>query len=880
MSTNTNDEKIRIVDLESGDETVNITDSSHVMMIDSQSTGSKKLTMTVLLNKILAYIKANPATALPNSIAGQVLVTDANNTIKWANKDTQVNADWEANSGVARILNKPNLSQYVTNTTLESALETVNASVTAEATARRDADEAINTTVAGLSASLTDNVATLNNTITTKENALKAADTALQTAITAEESARTAADTALNDRVDATNAEVAKTATAWVFKGSKSASDISGLTELRNGDVYQVSSNGTISGNPVKAGDVVAYYGSSWIHVSHALVAQAQADWNQDNSDAVDYIKNKPADIVQDAAYRHTDNNFTDAYMEKLDHAVVSSDLAAVATSGSYDDLSNKPTIPTVPTIVSAFQNDAGYITATSVEGKAEKSEMGISAISGDNLKKNIQLKTGLNTDVVVEHQDISGKAEKSELTISAVSGDDSKKNIQLKNGTAVDVVVEHQDISGKQDVISDLADIRSKANAAYVKDANGIPKADLASAVQTSLGNADTAIQRSDLATVATSGDYDDLTNKPTIPEVYNYTASGSGLIITEESGVKNVKVENPVPTNGSVGNVLKKTAKGTEWGTVSIPVTDVTVDGNSVVSNGTAAIPAIPDVSDKAEKSEMSVEAVSGDATKKTITLKSGLSVDVVTEHKAELPTEGKTEGKVLTVNNSDEVVWGDAQGGTDLPTYGKSDNGKMLAVVDTDGYGNMELQWVAPLPDYNEDDAGKMLSVGVRTIEGGEVAELKWTEAQGGFASMPKESVNIGAIDDNYVQTISVNNNKYSIASGYVDHLADQVNIKMASTDYPDAIVQFNTSNTTSDLDFIEVYNGTTKLKRLYPSHTFLDSSIIEIAGYSDSDTTTANPVTEFFQASDTVFVRILGDTYTVLTGKCTLKVGGGE
>jgi hypothetical protein len=125
MSTNTIDEKIRIVDLESGDETVNITDSSHVMMIDSQSTGSKKLTMTVLLNKILAYIKANPSTALPNSIAGQVLVTDANNTIKWANKDTQVNADWEANSGVARILNKPNLSQYVTNTTLESALETV-----------------------------------------------------------------------------------------------------------------------------------------------------------------------------------------------------------------------------------------------------------------------------------------------------------------------------------------------------------------------------------------------------------------------------------------------------------------------------------------------------------------------------------------------------------------------------------------------------------------------------------------------------------------------------------------------------------------------------------------------------------------------------------
>lgn len=38
--------------------------------------------------------------------------------------------------------------------------------------------------------------------------------------------------------------------------------------------------------------------------------------------------------------------------------------LATVATSGNYNDLSNKPTIPTVPTNVSAFNNDAGYLTS------------------------------------------------------------------------------------------------------------------------------------------------------------------------------------------------------------------------------------------------------------------------------------------------------------------------------------------------------------------------------------------------------------------------------------------------------------------------------------------------------------------------------------
>ena len=46
---------------------------------------------------------------------------------------------------------------------------------------------------------------------------------------------------------------------------------------------------------------------------------------------------------------------------------VSGNDLAEVATSGSYNDLSNKPTIPEVPTNVSAFVNDASYLTPNDV---------------------------------------------------------------------------------------------------------------------------------------------------------------------------------------------------------------------------------------------------------------------------------------------------------------------------------------------------------------------------------------------------------------------------------------------------------------------------------------------------------------------------------
>ena len=47
--------------------------------------------------------------------------------------------------------------------------------------------------------------------------------------------------------------------------------------------------------------------------------ANVQADWNQNDSTADDYIKNKPQDFVQDPSYVHTDNNFTNADKSKLE---------------------------------------------------------------------------------------------------------------------------------------------------------------------------------------------------------------------------------------------------------------------------------------------------------------------------------------------------------------------------------------------------------------------------------------------------------------------------------------------------------------------------------------------------------------------------------
>lgn len=71
-------------------------------------------------------------------------------------------------------------------------------------------------------------------------------------------------------------------------------------------------------------------------------VEQQQTDWDQTDENAVDYIKNKPT-------------------------------LSLVAISGLYNDLRNKPTIPTVPINVSAFNNDAQYLTENDIDNKQDE---------------------------------------------------------------------------------------------------------------------------------------------------------------------------------------------------------------------------------------------------------------------------------------------------------------------------------------------------------------------------------------------------------------------------------------------------------------------------------------------------------------------------
>ena len=96
--------------------------------------------------------------------------------------------------------------------------------------------------------------------------------------------------------------------------------------------------------------------------IASGAEVNVQSDWSQSDSSADDFIKNKPQNLVQDAAYVHTDNNFTTSLKDKLDGIASGAEVNVQADwsqsdSAADDFIKNKPTISNVPAVTSADDN-------------------------------------------------------------------------------------------------------------------------------------------------------------------------------------------------------------------------------------------------------------------------------------------------------------------------------------------------------------------------------------------------------------------------------------------------------------------------------------------------------------------------------------------
>lgn len=207
-------------------------------------------------------------------------------------------------------------------------------------------------------------------------------------------------------------------------------------------------------------------------------------------------------------------SNWTQTNTASLDYIKNKPTLATVATSGSYNDLSNKPTIPTVPTNVSSFTNDADYQSGTQVS-------TAISNAVGQITQFDYQVVQTLPSTGV-------------KGTIYLVSNSGTSPNVYDEyiwivngsSGTFEKIGTTEVDLSG------------------YVTDTE----------LTTALSS---YTPTSGLATVATSGSYSDLSNKPTIP------AAQVNSDWNATSGVAQILNKPTIPTKCFYGTC--STAKGT---------------------------------------------------------------------------------------------------------------------------------------------------------------------------------------------------------------------------------------------------------------------------------------------------------------------------
>ena len=171
--------------------------------------------------------------------------------------------------------------------------------------------------------------------------------------------------------------------------------------------------------------------------------------------------------------------------------------LATVATSGSYNDLTNKPTIPTVPANLSDFNNDLGLATV---------------ATTGN-------------------YNDLTNKP-----TIPMVPANLSDFNNDL--GLAeVATTGDYNDLTNKPTIPTNLSDFNNDLGLATVATTgsyNDLTNRPIIPQVPENLSDFNNDLG---LATVATTGNYNDLTNKP---EEQMLSISNDTIYLTGGSFVK----------------------------------------------------------------------------------------------------------------------------------------------------------------------------------------------------------------------------------------------------------------------------------------------------------------------------------------------------
>jgi hypothetical protein len=210
------------------------------------------------------------------------------------------------------------------------------------------------------------------------------------------------------------------------------------------------------------------------------------------------------------------DITITESQISDFGTYATTASLATVATSGSYNDLSNKPTIPSNN---NQLTNGAGYITASSVPTNNNQLTNGQGFITGY---------TVTSSDVTQHEGDITiTESQISDLGTYLTSSDLSSYATQSYVNTQVSNLVDSA--PSTLDTLNELA-------AALGDDANF--STTVTDSIATKMPLAGGTFTGAVTFASGQTFDYNNLTNTPTVPTNNNQLTNGAGYITNSVSG------------------------------------------------------------------------------------------------------------------------------------------------------------------------------------------------------------------------------------------------------------------------------------------------------------------------------------------------------
>lgn len=327
----------------------------------------------------------------------------------------------------------------------------------------------------------------------------------------------------------------------------------------------------------------------------NALSTQVQANTTQIGQNKADItaLDNRvdQIPIVTKTSQLTNDSRFITKDVNNLTYYTTTANLSRVALTGNYNVLTNKPDL-------SSFATTTELGNETTTRENADIGLQGqIDAITSSSDVKDIvgtytelqnyDTSTLGNDDIIKVLQDSTHNEAMTyyRWVISGSSGSwqyiGQEGPYYTKSETETLLNNKQNEITSSNKLASDLVDDSNSGNkfvttsekttwnGKYTKPSGGIPKTDLASEVQTSLGKADTALQSSDLTNYVKNTDYASTTNPGLVQVVPSYgtnvNSQTGGLIGQTRDYSQYTSASNQlIIAKGTLENVI--TGKGLE--------------------------------------------------------------------------------------------------------------------------------------------------------------------------------------------------------------------------------------------------------------------------------------------------------------------------